>query len=138
MTIEYRRRVAYVQRMIVWDGTDDTADEIKAWVGIIPDGADSGFFTPAEAYALTGEATPHALLWVEHSQAWIQVPYGTRVVQELDGNGFYPIDPAGLRAGFERELVTCTCPDGSLHPQQAWTAPNCGIHNAPKPPRPSA
>lgn len=130
--IEYRRRRAYLQQMMLWDGTADTAAAIKAWVGDRPDGS-SGFLLPDE---ITGVAA-HALLWVDHNNDWVALPVGHRVVAELDGSGFYPISLPGLRVGFDPEPVQCTCPNGRLHPQNVGVSPTCALHNAPKPPPPA-
>lgn len=89
--IEEHARKRVQMRMMLWDGTPKRADEIRRWVG------DDRFCTPDQ---LSG-VNEHAQLWVGHNQAWVPLPVGQRVVQEIDGSGFYPLSPDGFEAGYE-------------------------------------
>lgn len=81
---------------MLWDGTDERRQQIKAWVGV-RDNGECRFLTPDE---IAGVAR-HCLLWVDHSTTWVRVPVGHRVVAENDGNGFYPISPEAVAATWE-------------------------------------
>lgn len=133
--IEYRQRVPHVQAMMVWDGTPDTANEIKKWTAAARARESGfaekyGFLLPDEVNDMWSGAgqTAHAHLWVAHSEGWVAVPVGHRVVEELTGDGFYPLSPEGLAAGFMHEPVRCLCPGGESHPQATWREPRCRIH----------
>lgn len=133
--IEHYRRRPFIQATMLWDGTPDRADALKAWVGTAPNGT-PGFLPAAEACAALHVDIPHALLWVAHSSQWIDLPVGHRVVAELDGSGHYPLSPEGLRAGFEDFPVACTCAGFQMMHPQAGRDPQCPLHSAPALPYP--
>lgn len=95
MIEKLRKKPVEVETML-WDGTDERAVEIKAWVGSAFDDHPA-FLMPAE---VTGWAA-HALLWVAHNRDWCSLPVGYRVAREIDGSGWYPLSPDGAAAGYE-------------------------------------
>jgi hypothetical protein len=98
MIVKLRKKPVEVET-ILWDGTGERADEIKAWVGDqYADGGESAFLLPDE---MPGPRVEHAELWVAHNGSWSPLPVGYRVARELDGSGFYPLSPEGAFAGYE-------------------------------------
>lgn len=104
MIEKLRKKPVEVETML-WDGTDERAAAIKAWVGhrmvftppstIAPGGP--CFLLPAEISGVV----EHAQLFVQHNGDWCSLPVGYRVAKELDGSGFYPLSPEGAAAGYE-------------------------------------
>lgn len=93
--IYYKKPVSV--EMMLWDGTEGRADEIKAWVDHQhADGSESAFLLPAEMSGVN----EHAQLWVAHNGSWSPLPVGYRVAKEIDGSGFYPLSPEGFVAGY--------------------------------------
>lgn len=97
---------------ILWDGTDEAAAEIMAWVGHRPvDVTRLGDLGPVRiagerAFRLPEHGTDRlarAELYVAHNNSWSWLPVGYRVAKELDGSGFYPLSPDGAAAGYEME-----------------------------------
>lgn len=82
---------------MLWDGTDERAAEIKAWIGWTPHTHEPALLLPAE---ITG-VSDDALLWVAHNKSWSPLPVGYRVAKELDGSGWYALSPEGAAAGYE-------------------------------------
>lgn len=98
--IETHRKKPVDVQMILWNGTADRADEIKAWVDHqYADGSDSAFLLPGE---MPGDHE-HAELWVAHNGSWSPLPVGYRVAKEIDGSGFYPLSPEGFAAGYVQD-----------------------------------
>jgi hypothetical protein len=94
--IERFRRLPKIVETIEWTGGETTAARLRGWVGY-RDNGECRFLLPEEVAGVV----EHAILWVDHSNAWVPVPVGHRVVKESDGNGFYPISPEAVAATWE-------------------------------------
>jgi hypothetical protein len=109
MIEKLRKKQVEVETML-WDGTDERAAEIMAWVGHRPVdvtrlGQPGPVIVPGErAFRLPEHGTDRlarAELYVAHNNSWSWLPVGYRVAKELDGSGFYPLSPDGAAAGYE-------------------------------------
>lgn len=111
--IEKLRKKPVEVETMVWDGSDEAAAAIKAWVGCRQVDVSTPTSGPAtmdgeQLFLLTHEMSGvarHALLWVAHNHSWSPLPVGYRVARELDGSGFYPLSPEGAAAGYEMPEV---------------------------------
>lgn len=109
MMIEKLRKRQVEVETILWDGTDEAAADIQAWVGHRPVdvtrlGQPGPVIVPGErAFRLPEHGTDRlarAELYVAHNSSWSWLPVGYRVAKELDGSGFYPLSPDGAAAGY--------------------------------------
>jgi hypothetical protein len=105
-----RKRPVEVETML-WDGTDEAAAAIQAWVGArevdvstladrpasVRVAGEPGFQPPGSWF----NPGTTARLYVAHNGSWSPLPVGYRVARELDGSGFYPLSPEGAAAGYE-------------------------------------
>lgn len=99
-----RKKPVEVETML-WDGTDEAAKAIEAWVGrrevdvSLPGGPRETVGGQPVWYPPSGDRD--ATLYVAHNSSWSPLPVGYRVAKELDGSGFYPLSPEGAAAGYE-------------------------------------
>jgi hypothetical protein len=77
----------------VWDERPETREHLERWTAR-PDGS-TGF--------LAAGAGTSALLWVEFVKGWLPIRPGDRVVEELNGLGFFVLTPERYVVLFEPE-----------------------------------
>lgn len=99
-----KRRVQ-VETML-WDGTDERAAEIQAWVGyqqvdVSVPGSPPEMVDGGPGFEMPDEPGEQAMLYVAYNSSWSPLPAGYRVAREIDGSGFYPLSPEGAAAGYE-------------------------------------
>lgn len=87
----YRRRPTTVE-MLLWDGTKERADQIREWVGVIPD--------DEHLWACMITAGKDGSLWNSQEMCWIPLPIGHRVVRGALGE-FHPISAEALARTYE-------------------------------------
>lgn len=96
LPVEVFRKKPVEVETILWDGTPERAEEIRAWTSESHHGAPM-FLLPEDVQDDWDEAR----VFNDQEGCWIPCPVGHRVVKGRLGE-FYPISPAAVAETYER------------------------------------